>query len=180
MYPRPKTVSRAPCSGHWWNSVGIESNWFSRYIVWSFLLCRSCYMRLVCSKIQFENYFTEIYLSNNILFFGWVYCLLQKSLELQPNPNYFNQEISLPCLRVNSLIRKRKLRTGDKTATTWDESDGTQKEFVSKLLKLVFATVIAAYRIKISEFWVLPTRSFMPPQLVLWVPGSYLRSFGAD
>lgn len=47
--------------------------------------------------------------------------------------------------------------------TTWDESDGTQKECVSKLLKLVYATVIAAYRIKTSEFWVLPTWSFMPP-----------------
>lgn len=115
MYPRPKTMSRAPCSGRWWNSVGIESNQFRRF-TGSFLLCKSHYMRLVCSKIQFEIYFTESYLSNNILFFGWVCCLLQKSLELQPNPNYFNQEISPPCLRVNCLIKKRKLRIGDKTA----------------------------------------------------------------
>lgn len=116
MYPRPKTVSRAPCSGHWWSSVGIESNDFSRYRVIPIvqvIVHETC----VLQDSIWELLHWDIF-SNSVPFFEWIYHLFQKSLELQPNPNDFNQEISLPCLWLNSLIRKTKLRIGDRN-TYW-------------------------------------------------------------
>lgn len=111
VYPRPKTMSRPPCSGHWWSSVGVESNEFNSYrvipVVQAIVRETYVFQDSIWKLLQWDLF------SNN-LFFEWVYCLFQKRLELQPNPNYFNQEISLPWL--NSLIRRRKLRIRDKTA----------------------------------------------------------------
>lgn len=112
-YPKPKTMSRAPCSGHW-SSVGIESNKFSKYRVIPIvqvIVHETCVLQDSIWELLHWDLFR-----NTVLFFEWVYCLFQKSLELQPNPNYFNQEIFLACLWLKSLIRKRKLRIGDKTS----------------------------------------------------------------
>jgi len=110
MYSRPKTMNRSSCSGQWCSSVGVESNEFSRYRVIPVVQETSVQQNSIWGLLHQDLF------SNNILFFEWVYCLFQKSLKLQPNPNYFNQEISLPCLWLNCLIRKRKLKIGDKTA----------------------------------------------------------------
>lgn len=81
----------------------------------SFLLHKSQYVRLVYSKIHFQSCFTDLYLI--VMFFSLKkYTLFKSGVELQPNLNYFNQESSLPYLWLKPLIRKRKLRIGDKTA----------------------------------------------------------------
>lgn len=135
MYPGPTSISRAPCSGYWCSSVVMELNEFSRnrvIPVVQILVRETCVLWGSIWELLHWDLF-----SNNILFFEWVYCLFQKSLELQPNWSILIKKSPYPAYGW-TLMRKRQLRTGDKTAywmsLIWWDQEGFHQQTLKACL----------------------------------------------
>lgn len=83
--------------------------------------------------------------------------------------------MSLPCLWLSSLIRKRKLRTTEEKTAYWmGWSDGIQKDFITKSFSVSLLQWQQSTEQRSMKFWVLPS------QLIVWAPSGTWEVLGAD